>query len=579
MLLRSLRTVLPPLGALLALAIPLALTAPAQDATGDQERSWSVDLGLEAELTPEEKISRLNEQIMQLQATGEKGPQLGDLYNDLGVLHAQREEWAQARDAFIRAVQAKPYDPDFHRNLALVFQRLEDWDLAISELHAYRDTGGPEALDAYRLLGQAYRELGDAAAARQAYREGLQALGTTPHAETPRLALALAGVQREQGDQEALRSTLERWQPVARAWREQAEQEGTTEGVDAARAIENNLLSIYMEDGQILEKSGLHGEALELYQKAYALAPDRDELLPRIVMTQLATGDAIGAKVTARLAREEHPDQAGPWLATARIAEAEGDLEEALAAYRKAFDIAPEAPGLRLKVGNLYMKLGRDAEGRGFLAEVLDDPGTPTEVVYNYAVSLLREKKFSAATPALRRVTREAPQFQGGWQALASAHRGRGQYARAVEAYQRALELQPDPGLAYNLGVTAGQAGMWDTAIAAYDQVLALAPGSAEAAYNRAVALMRAGRLEEAAEAFAAYREARPDEYKAALNHGVTLYKLGRHEDAVDVYNYVLELQETAEAWDNLGLAYQELGEKKKAQACFKEAEKMRGGS
>jgi tetratricopeptide (TPR) repeat protein len=200
-------------------------------------------------------------------------------------------------------------------------------------------------------------------------------------------------------------------------------------------------------------------------------------------------------------------------------------------------------------------------------------------VVYNYAVSLLREQKFAAATPALRRVTRERPDFAGGWQALASCLRARGRHGQAVEAYQKALELKPDPKLAYNLGVTAGKAGRWDTAIAAYDQALTLAPGATEPAYNRAVALMRAGRLEEAAGAFAAYRETDPDHYRAALNHGVTLYRLGRYEEAVDVYNYVLELEETAQAWDNLGLAYQELGKEERAQACFKEAEKLRGGS
>jgi tetratricopeptide (TPR) repeat protein len=553
--------------------------AAAQDTTGAQPRQWSVDLDVEAELTPEQKISRLNQQIMQMQSSGERGPQLGDLYNDLGVLHAQREEWAQARDAFIHAVQAKPYDPDFHRNLGLVFQRLEDWDLAIRSFEQYRDTGGAAALDAPLLIGRAYEELGDLAGAEQAYRDGLQALGTEPTPHTPRLALALAGVLKRQERGEDLRNTLERWQPVALQWREIAGQEGVTEGVQEAEAIETNLLSIYLEDGQILEDSGLYGEALELYQKAYEMAPDRDELLPRIVLTQMETGDALGAKVTARLAREDHPDQAGPWLATAKIAEAEGRTQEALDAYRKAFDIAPETPGLRLKVGNLYMKLGRDADGRRFLAEVLDDPETPTEVVFNYGVSLLREKKYAAATPALLRVTSERPDFVGGWQALAACYRGREQYARAVDAYRTALDLQPDPSLAYNLGVTAGQAEMWDVAIDAYDEALVLSPGALEPAYNRAVALMRAGRLDEAAEAFAAYREQDPDHYRAALNHGVTLYRLGRYEDAVDVYNVVLEMEETAGVWDNLGLAYKGLGDEEMAQKCFQTAKKMRGES
>ena len=542
-------------------------------------QEWSVSLDVEGEKTPAEKITDLNQKIMKKLGAGEQGPLLGDLYNDLGVVHAQLEEWAPARDAFIHAVQVKPYDPDFHRNLGMVFLHLEQYDLAISELEAYRDTGGPRALDAYRRLGLAHARLGDVAGARAAYGAGLEAFGREPNAETCRLGMVLAGLEQEQGDSEAARKVLESWQPVALAWRETAAAEDNMDGVVEAETIETNLLSIYLEDGQILEESGLMAEAVDLYERAYELAPDRDELLPRIVGAYLASGDVFTARVTARMARQDHPDKAGAWLATARVHEADQDLEKAVVAYKRAYDIAPETPGLRLKVGNLFMKLGRGSEGRPYLVEAIKAPGTPTEVVYNYAVSLMREKKFSAATAPLKRVTQEAPEFAGGWQALAQCYRARKQYSSAVDAYRRALELQPSPKTAYNLGVTAGRGKMWDQAIAAYDQALTLDPGYDEAAYNRAVALMSAGRLAEADTAFATYRERDPEHYRANLNHGVTLYKLQRYDDAIEVYNITLELKETAEAWDNMGLCYQAQGNKTKAQKCFKEAKKLRGGS
>lgn len=543
----------------------------------DTLQESSIDLGDATVRSPDEKIAELSRKIMEMQARGQTGPALGDLYNDLGVIHAQLEDWAPARDALIRAVQAKPYDPDVHRNLGLVFLNLEDYDLAIAELTAYRDTGGPAALDAYRLLAQTYLKVDDPAGARAAYQDGLQALGRVPSAETCRLALALAGFERAQGNGEDVRRVLETWQPVAREWRQQAAADGTTDGVAEAEAIENNLVAIYLEDGQILEDSGLGLEAVELYQKAFALAPDRDELLPRIVGAYLAAGDPFQAKVTARLARQDHPERAGAWTASAKVYEAEGQLRDAVDAYRKAYEIAPETPGLRLKIGTVYMQLGDAAEGRRYLAEAIDAPDTPTEVVFNYAVSLVREEKYSAALAPLQRVTREAPEFAGGWQALALCYREKKQYSQAVAAYKQALALQPDANTAYNLGVTAGRAELWDEAVAAYDQALALDPNHREAGYNRAVALMQAGRLEEAEEAFAAYLARDPEHYKANLNHGVTLYKLGRYDEAIAAYNGTLELKETAEAWDNLGLAYQGRGDKQKAQACFQEAKKLRG--
>jgi tetratricopeptide (TPR) repeat protein len=563
----------------LGVAVLLVLAASpvlAQQST-PPGRDWSVELQIEGEQTPAEKAASLNQKIMAMQAKGETGPALGDLYNDLGVIHAQQEQWDQARDAFIRAVQAKPYDPDFHRNLGLVFLRLEDYDLAISELQAYRDAGGPAALDSYRLIGQAYEKMNLPDEARQSYTKGLETLGREPSAETVRLALALAGVERAAGNDEAVRGLLENWQPVAREWRERAEAEGSVDGVAEAEAIENNLLSIYLEDGQILEDSGLAAEAVALYEKAFALAPDRDELLPRIVGAHLAAGNTFDAKVAARLARQDHPEQAGAWVASGKVQEADGNFDEALASYEKAYELDPTTPGLGMKIGTLYIQQGQGAKGREYLAEIIEAPATPTSVVYNYAVSLMRDDKFAAAVPPLKRVTREQPDNPQGWYALAQCYNARKMYAQAIPAYEKTLELNPDPSVAYNLGVVAGRAEQWDTCIAAYDQALALAPDNLDAARNRAIALMQAGRHDEADRAFASYLDRDPTNYKANLNRGVNLFKAGRYEEAVDAYNLTLEVQETAEAWDNLGLAYQELGDKKQAQQCFQEAKKLRG--
>lgn len=555
------------------------IAASGQGQQQPTSNEWSVELGLEAEKTPAERINELNRQIMALKARGEHGAQLGDLYNDLGVGHAQQGQWAQARDAFIHALQAKPWDPDIHRNLGLVFLRLEDYDLAIAELNIYLEQGGSQALDAHRLLGQAHLRIGDVQAARQAYARGLQALGRTPGPEVCRLVLELARLEREHGEAADVLMTLETWYQVASAWQEKAAAEDRVDGVQEAEAIQNNLLALYIQDAQLLEEAGLTAEALVYYEKAHALAPDRDDLLPRIVGAHLAAGDVMQARVVVRLARQNHPERVGTWLAAARLHEAQDELPQALEAYKRIDELTPEAPGLRLKIGNLHMRLGQTAEARKYLAKAIEATDTPPEIIYNYAVSLMKDQMFAAAIAPLQRVTRESPQFAGGWLALAQAYRAREQYDRAVPAYQAALALQPDARTAYNLGVTAGQAKQWDVALAAYDSTLAREPGHREAAYNRAVALMQSGRLDDADIAFAAYRRQDPANYRAHLNHGVTLYRLGRHADAVTVYNLTLEIQETAEVWDNMGLAYQGLGDQKKAEQCFKEAEKLRGKS
>jgi len=535
----------------------------------------TLDPSVTQQKTLDQRIAELNRKIL-------ADPTNGDLYNDLGVLYTEQEAWGLARDAFIRAVQAKPHDPDFHRNLGLAFARLEDWDLAARSFETYIELGQAGQRDGWRLQASALRKAGDTAGARDAYAAGLQALGKQPLAEVMRLALGLASLERDAGNEEAVRRVLETYQPISREFRETAEKQAgqpqTVDGYEEAEAIENNLLALYLDNGQILEDSGLMLEAAHTYEKAYELAPDRAELLPRIVDAYLKAGEPLKAKVTANLARQAHPDKPGTWIATGKIYEQTNQLDEAIDAYEKAYELDPGTPDLAVALGNLLMKAGRVEEGRRYLAAEINDPDTPTEVVYNYAVSLIRADKYRAAVPPLRRVVRERPDFAPGWAALAQTLRALKDYAGAIEPYRRALELSPDPRLAYNLGISAMRAERWDTAVAAYDTALAMDPTLVEARYNKALTLMRAGRLDEAVAAFDAVLEVEPDSYRVYLNKGVTLYKMGQYAEAVDAYSRALEIDETAEAYDNMGLAYQELGDKKNAQACYAEAKKLRGG-
>ncbi len=532
----------------------------------------TVDSGLAPELSLDEKIAQLNAKIL-------ANPKVAENYNDLGVLYTEKADWALARDAFIRAVQAQPHLADYHRNLGLVFLRLEDYELAAAEFGTYKDLGMTGDRDGWRLVGRARELAGDPDGAVAAYDEGLEALGRQPVPEVMRLAAAKARVLQEAGKEEDLRALLEAYQPVGREWRAKAAAADPpeVEGVLEAEAIEHNLVVMYLENGKILEDSGLPTEAAELYARVYEMAPDRDDLLPRLVDAHLEAGDLVAAKATADLARQKRPDSAGTWIATGKIAERSNELEDAVAAYRKAYEIDPTTPGLDTVIGNLYMKLGRSAEGREFLAPRIDDPNTPPEVVYNYAVSLMQEKKYQAALPSLRRVVRERPDFAPGWAALGQALRGTDQFAAAIEPYQKALELAPDPRVAYNLGVVASRADRQDVAIGAYEQAVALDAGFVEAWYNYGLVLMKAERHEEALVALDAAQKLEPASYRIFLNQGVALYKLKRYQDAIEKYNRALEQKETAEAYDNMGLAYQALGDKTRAQTLFKEAKLLRG--
>ncbi len=522
----------------------------------------------DVQLTDEQKIEALNAKLM-------ANPVDGRSWNDLGVLYARQERFELARDAFISAVQSAPREADYHRNLGLAFSRLDMPEVAIREFEAYRKFDTLGSRDFWRLIGGAQARAGLVDEARATYREGLAATGADGGAETLRLALALNKLEADAGDDEAVRAVLAEFTPAARAFLR--DRPAGADGRAEARALLHNRVGLMVEDGKLMESSGLFAEAAAAYAAAYDLAPERDDLLPRLVDVQLKAGESMQARVSARLAREAHPDKAGTWIATAKVHEQTNRLDDAVEAYRKAFAIDPDFPDLRLAIGNLLMRLGRDKEASDFLKAGVTSGDTKPEVVYNYAVSQIREKNYHAAIASLRKVVDQRPDMVPAWIALAQCLRVTKQYGAAVRPYQQALELQPDAKLAYNLGICAQKADRFDTAIAAYEQALAMDPTMVEARYNLSLTFMDAKRYEDAVASFALMQEMEPDSYRVYYSLGLSYYYLGRYEEALAAYDAAAEQQETRALLNNIGLVYDALGEKKTAQKWYKMAKDLGG--
>ena len=59
-------------------------------------------------------------------------------------------------------------------------------------------------------------------------------------------------------------------------------------------------------------------------------------------------------------------------------------------------------------------------------------------------------------------------------------------------------------------------------------------------------------------------------------NKGIALDDLGKHEEAIKCYDKALELNPKYEkAWNNKGNTFEKLGRKEEAQECFQEAKKL----
>ncbi|MBU1074027.1 tetratricopeptide repeat protein, partial [bacterium] len=151
----------------LLLSVVLIPAAAAQESTTPPDSAGEI---LSSGMSAEEKIGAINRLIL-------LNPRNSDLYNNLGVIYAERQEWLLARDAFIAAVQCDPRQPAAHKNLGMVMVKLEQHDTAVAEFEAYQRLSADGGRNAYKMIGDARRDAGDAQAARQAYEDGLRAYG------------------------------------------------------------------------------------------------------------------------------------------------------------------------------------------------------------------------------------------------------------------------------------------------------------------------------------------------------------------------------------------------------------------
>ncbi len=258
-------------------------------------------------------------------------------------------------------------------------------------------------------------------------------------------------------------------------------------------------------------------------------------------------------------------------------AEKQGDLDQAIAAFRKAADLAPSHPLPFFRLGDAYMKkrdyaaaippLKRAAElspdslpvhqllGYALLAEGYASDAIPhLQMVHDYAalgIAQLQAGQFADAVTNLQAALTKTPNdpdllyyLSRAGSSLSSESQdrlllafrdtprghqvlGQNYYAMkmlpdAEKEYEQALALRPDlPDLRLELGQVYAASSEWEKAEQAFREETKLQPGSAEAAYRLGDALLQQGKMKEAADELRRSDQLRPDMPE-------TLYSLGR---------------------------------------------------
>ena len=165
-----------------------------------------------------------------------------------------------------------------------------------------------------------------------------------------------------------------------------------------------------------------------------------------------------------------------------------------------------------------------------------------------------------------------------GYNNLSNAYYKQGRIEEATRTALKAIELQPDYGVArYNLGNLYAAQSRFDLARINFQEAIRLFPNYADAHSNFGQLIAERGDVETGIQYFRKAIELDPSVSRAHLNLGVALAKQGRIEDAIRPLHEAVRLApESAEARNYLGSLYATQGRYDEAEKFFQDALRVR---
>ena len=148
------------------------------------------------------------------------------------------------------------------------------------------------------------------------------------------------------------------------------------------------------------------------------------------------------------------------------------------------------------------------------------------------------------------------------------------QYERAIEDFDKAIELEPDYVDAYiNRGIGYFKQGKYECAIEDYDKAIEISPDLPEAYNNRGISYFKQGKYECAIEDYDKAIELKPDYADAYNNRGLSYSLIKETQRALFDYDKAIEIDpNNSEVYYNRGNSYTDLKQYKRAIADYDKA-------
>ncbi|TAK80920.1 MAG: tetratricopeptide repeat protein [Betaproteobacteria bacterium] len=200
----------------------------------------------------------------------------------------------------------------------------------------------------------------------------------------------------------------------------------------------------WLERGARSEAQGDLADAVQCYQRAFALDPDSFEAARALAFGWARLGDVNHAEHFAAAALKLDATSVPLQLLRGDLLREQGRLEDALAACEEAVRLAPDLPQARNNFGNALRDIGRTPEAIAQFRAGLALDRTLPELHFNLALSLQLAGELDEAEAHYRSAAELKQDFAQAWLNLASLCEQRDDVQGALDAYRNAIRSAPD---------------------------------------------------------------------------------------------------------------------------------------
>lgn len=471
-------------------------------------------------------------------------------------------------------------------------EKQENWTEAIS---LYQETAKvyPDHADVFRALGIVQDRLGEVEGVVENYCRAIELDPQQPIWVYLTLCRFLTEQQKFEESIELHQAALQRYpehpelyRSLGIAWEKQGNSEGVIENYRRATEAEpKQPIWVYLTLGRLLRETEKLEESVEIHQKALQFYADKPNVYSSLGVTLEKKGDEEGVIQNYRRALElDRQQPIWVYLTLGRLLRERNLLEDSIAIHQASVELYGDRAEAYGALGIAQESAGEvDAAIASYRRAIALNVDSPLWLYLALGELLLQREQMTKAIDLYQHLQQTYPTNPAVYRALGIAQQKQEDLAGAIASYQQAISLQSDRHLwvYMTLGQLFRDEERFDEAIVLYESAAENFPQSAEIYRALGTIYSQIDRLEEASNS---YRQAIALEPNGPVWVYLTLGQLltdsKQLPEAIFLYQDALNLNpENPDLYRMLGTAQKENNDRAGAIVSYQQAIKLQPDS